>query len=277
MSAADPMHERATRESGRPVALVTGAARNIGRAIAERLQRDGYQLVITTHETPAHEVAGAPASTTREEAAELGARLDWDVLACDLAAPESAAALAAFIEERYGRLDCIVNNAATWTYGPALEISDREWREVLEVNVIALVRLLRVTIALLRAAPSPRVINMSSIGASWSGNGVGPYNVSKAGVSALTRTLAVELAEDGILVNAVAPGFIDTTSNAHELDDPDMLARRLAQVPAGRAGLPQEVADAVAYLASPSLGFVTGSVLTIDGGQLAGARKGREP
>jgi 3-oxoacyl-[acyl-carrier protein] reductase len=275
VSAFDVLHERSAIDRDVPVALVTGGARNIGRAIAARLEADGYQMVVTTFERAGpDEEPGAPASVAATEASALGADRDWDVVACDLADDKACGELISFVERRYGRLDCLVNNAATWTYGPALAVSDDDWRYVLEINVIAIVRLIRRSHALLRASYAPRVVNVSSIGAEWSGNGVAPYNVSKAGVSSLTRALAIELAEDGILINAVAPGFIETSSNAHELDHSDVLQRRLALIPAGAPGSPEDVANLVSFLGSPRLGFITGTVVTIDGGQLAGARKG---
>jgi 3-oxoacyl-[acyl-carrier protein] reductase len=275
VSAFEVLHERSSIDSDAPVALVTGGARNIGRAIAARLQADGYQVVATTFERAgAREEPGAPASVAATEASALGASCDWDVVACDLADGEACGELVSLIQRRYHRLDCLVNNAATWTYGPALEVSDEEWRYVLEINVIALVRLIRLSHALLRASYAPRVVNLSSIGAEWSGNGVAPYNVSKAGVSSLTRALSIELADDGILVNAIAPGFIETSSNWHELGSADVLERRLALIPTGAPGSPEDVANLVSFLASPSLRFITGTVMTIDGGQLAGARRG---
>jgi NAD(P)-dependent dehydrogenase (short-subunit alcohol dehydrogenase family) len=275
VSATAVVHARSNPDHDAPVALVTGGARNIGLAIAGRLQTDGYQVLVTTYEVPGGpEAAGEPASVPAAEAAALGARRDWDVLTCDLATPQACVDLVAFIAARYGRLDCLVNNAATWTYGPALQVSDDDWRRVLEVNVLAAVRLIREAHPLMRSSPAPRIVNVSSIGAEWAGNGVAPYNVSKAGVNSLTRALAVELADDGILVNAIAPGFIDTSSNGHELGDAEVLGRRLALVPAGKPGAPEDVANLVSFLASPDLAFVTGSIVTIDGGQLAGARTG---
>ena len=260
-----------------PVALVTGAARNIGYAIANRLQEDGYQIVATVYAGELLSGLGAPAKVGLSEGRELGERRGWDVVSCDLAAPGACEELIGHMRERYRRLDCLVHNAATWTYGPALEVEDKDWLRVFNVNVLTIVRLVRAAHSLLRVAPQPRVVNISSIGAEWAGNGVAPYNVSKAGVSALTRALAVELASDRILVNAVAPGFIDTSSNSHELENPSALQHHLHLIPAGRLGLPEEVANAVSFLAAPRLGFVTGCVLRIDGGQLAGASSQLRP
>jgi 3-oxoacyl-[acyl-carrier protein] reductase len=260
-----------------PVALVTGAARNIGHAIANRLQEDGYQIVATVYAGDPLPGPGAPANVSISEGRELGERQGWDVLSCDLAASTACEELIRHVRERYRRLDCLVHNAATWTYGPALGVEDKDWQRVFDVNVLTIVRLVRAAHSMLRMAPQPRVVNISSIGAEWAGNGVAPYNVSKAGVSALTRALAVELAPDRILVNAVAPGFIDTSSNSHELEDPSALQHHLRLIPADRMGLPEEVANAVSFLAAPRLGFVTGCVLRIDGGQLAGASSQLRP
>jgi NAD(P)-dependent dehydrogenase (short-subunit alcohol dehydrogenase family) len=254
-----------------PVAIVTGAGRNIGYAIASRLQADGYQIVATAYAGDPMKGLGAPASVTIEQGRDFGRRHQWDVVECDLTNPGQCQELIGWTQDRYGRLDCLVNNAATWTYGPALSISDEDWCRVFDVNVLAIVRLVRSARDLLRAAPAPRIISISSTGAEWAGNGVAPYNVSKAGVSALTRALAVELAPDGILVNAVAPGFIDTTSNSHEFADPAVLHSHLSLIPLGRPGSSDEVATLVSFLASPRLGFLTGCVIRIDGGQLAGA------
>ena len=275
MSLATIMHAVSEPRSDKAVAIVTGAARNIGLAIAKRLQEDGYQVVATVFSgTGATEFPGGPSLVDAAGAEALGRSIGSDVVSCDLVDPGACRDLIAFVGRRYHRLDCLVNNAATWTYGPALSISDDDWRYVLEVNVIAMVRLLREAWPLLRVSPAPRVVNMGSIAADWSGNGVAPYNVSKAAVSALTRSASIELAKDGILVNAIAPGFIETTSNRHELGDESVLARRLALIPTGAPGEPADVANLASFLASPRLKFTTGAVMRIDGGQLAGATEG---
>ena len=255
-----------------PVALVTGAGRNIGLAIARRLQSDGYQIVTTIFAGDPLSGSGSPSRVGIDEGRRLGQENDWDVVSCDLSDRGQCGQVVEFVRQRYGRLDCLVNNAATWTYGPALDVSDDDWSRVLDVNVVAIVRLVRSCVDLLRASSAPRIVNLSSIGADWSGNGVAAYNVSKAGVGALTRCLAVELAPDGILVNAVAPGFIETTSNSHELDEPEIMADHLSLIPLDGTGSPDDVANIVSLLSSPRLAFVTGSIIRIDGGQLAGAK-----
>ena len=163
------VHERPVIVRAQPVAVVTGASRNIGSAIASRLQDDGYQIVATVFEgePPSN---GTPATVSKLEADEIARKNDWDVVLLDLADPSASEELVSFVRERYGRLDCLVNNAATWTYGPALSISDERWRNVLDVNVLALVRLVRESHPLLREAPAARIVNLSSIGAEWSGN-----------------------------------------------------------------------------------------------------------
>jgi meso-butanediol dehydrogenase / (S,S)-butanediol dehydrogenase / diacetyl reductase len=259
-----------TIAKSRPVALVTGGARNIGHAIANRLHDDGFEIVVTIYEGDPLGGPGAPSRTTMDAGRDLGEKQDWDVLTGDLGDLGACEHLVNLVTERYGRLDCLIHNAATWTYGPALEVSDFDWRRVFDVDVLALVRLTRSAYPFLKRAPAPRVVAIGSIAAEWAGNGVGPYNVAKAGLNSLVRTLAVELAPDQILVNAVAPGLIETSTNGHELTDPDMTERHLLLIPMRRSGQPDEVARAVSFLASPELGFVTGSVLRIDGGQLAG-------
>lgn len=259
-------------DSSRPVALITGGASNIGHAIATRLEDDGYHILTTTY--PGHSTqpkSGDPVYVTIDEARELGARMQWDVVVCDLASGTDCSALIDLIQSRYGRLDCLVNNAATWTYGRIEEIGDDQWRHVLEVNVLAPVRLVREGRELLRASAAPRVVNIGSSAGFFPEAGVGPYCVSKAAVHALTQWLAIELARDSVLVNAVAPGFIETSTNSLCRDDDKVLALRLKTIPLGRPGTVDAVAHVVSFLASPNLDFVTGEIFRCDGGFLAGA------
>jgi NAD(P)-dependent dehydrogenase (short-subunit alcohol dehydrogenase family) len=252
-----------------PVAVVTGTGENIGQAIAGRLRRDGFRIVGTVYDADPLRGPGAPARVGLDEGRRIGEKQGWDVAWCDLADDDACLGLIDLVRSRYGRLDCIVHNAATWTYGQALSVEDADWHRVYDVSVLGFVRLVRHGLRLLRASPSARVVALSSIAAELSGYAVAPYSAAKAAVSSAVRSLALELAPEGILVNAVAPGFIETSTNT-EFDDPDSLRKRVGIIPLGRAGTPEEVAHVVAFLASPELGFVTGTIVRIDGGQLAG-------
>jgi 3-oxoacyl-[acyl-carrier protein] reductase len=254
-----------------PVGCVTGAAGNIGRAIGARLAADGFHVVATVYGGPGPDrPPGHPLYTGSVSGRSLGAEQGWDVVACDLADAHDCRALLAWIRDRHGRLDCLVNNAATWSFGSLAETTDADWRDAFEVNVVAAARLVREARRLLRDSEAPRVVNIGSTCGVLPEAGIGPYCVSKAAVHALTGWMAIELAGDGVLVNAVAPGFIDTTSNAQYMTE-ERLPARVARIPAGRLGTTDEVAAAVSFLASPALGFVTGTVLRCDGGQLAGS------
>ena len=254
------------------LACVTGGAGNIGRAIASRLVRDGYQIITTVYSGDGRKNRpGDPVYASPQTGRELGEATGWCVVECDLAEPVDCHDLVALIEARYSRLDCLVNNAATWTYARLSETTDDDWRAAFEVNVFALTRLAREARQLLRSSPSARIVNVGSSCGFLPEVGVGPYCVSKAAVHALTGWLAVELADDGVLVNAVAPGYIDTTTNVTYHDAPHALQRRLEAIPAGRPGLVDEVAHVVSFLASEQLGFVTGTVVRCDGGFLSGA------
>ncbi len=264
------LHVAERRTEPARVAVVSGAAGNIGRAIARRLADDGFHVVATVYDGSAGDQRpGHPLYSDDASGEALGADEGWDVLSCDLADDADCRELISWVGERHGRLDCLVNNAAAWSFGSLVETSDADWRNTFEVNVFAVARLVREAHPLLRDSDAPRVVNIGSSCGFQPEVGIGPYCVSKAAVHALTAWMAVELGGDEILVNAVAPGFIDTSSNAQYMSA-ERLPGRLARIPVGRPGTTDEVAGAVSFLASPSLGFVTGVVLRCDGGQVAG-------
>jgi NAD(P)-dependent dehydrogenase (short-subunit alcohol dehydrogenase family) len=246
------------------VALVTGAAKNIGLAIASALDAAGFGIVATTFAGSPGWGKDDPVAVTPDEATSLGASRNWDVLSCDLADPDDCRQLMAFIRDRYGRLDCLVNNAGTWVWA-GVETSDDDWRHVLEVNVVAPARLVREACSLLAGSPCGRVVNVGSVSGLFSERGQAAYSASKAALHALTRSFAIELASERVTVNAVAPGLMRTSTNAADGET----SARSSVVPLGVLGPPEEVGRLVAFLASEQAGYITGAIIPCDGGATA--------
>jgi 3-oxoacyl-[acyl-carrier protein] reductase len=222
------------------LALVTGASRGIGAAIAAELAKQGAKVIGT--------------ATTEEGAKKINGRvLDVrDAAQCD-----------ALIKE-LGDIAILVNNAGITRDNLALRMKDAEWDEVMEINLRAVFRLSRAVMRGMMKARWGRIINVTSVVGASGNAGQANYAAAKAGVVGLTKSLARELGSRNITVNCVAPGFIDTDMT-RALPEQSRTAL-LAQIPLGRLGSADEVAAAVAYLASPSAGYVTGSVLHVNGG-----------
>jgi 3-oxoacyl-[acyl-carrier protein] reductase len=245
----------------RPVALVTGAAGGLGSAICHELGRRGYSLVACDREEEALDALGQALAHDETPVA---------TRAFDLASSDECERHLTWVEQELGHLDVLVNNAAAWFYEPFMDSTDEHWRRVLEVNVIAPARLVRLALPLLRRSSRPRIVNIGSKNGFLGEPRLASYDVSKAALSALTRALALELADDGILVNCLAPGVARTSSNDAELERAgDAYVRR---IPLGRLAEPAEIAQFVAFLCSSECSFATGSTLVCDGGQLAGER-----
>jgi 3-oxoacyl-[acyl-carrier protein] reductase len=246
------------RELEGRVAVVTGGSRGIGRAIAVALGRAGAKVVVnyTANEAAANDAAAAVVAAG---GAAVTKRFDVaDATAVDAAMKEILAA--------EGGLHILVNNAGIAVNTLVLGAKDADWKRALDVNLSGTFHCCRAAIrALMKAKETGRIINITSITAETGSAGQAPYVAAKAGVIGLTKTLAREYASRGITVNAVSPGYIDTDMTASELPE----ARRvelLKTIPLARVGKPEDVAAAVAYLAGPGAGYVTGQVLRVNGG-----------
>jgi 3-oxoacyl-[acyl-carrier protein] reductase len=230
-------------------ALVTGASRGIGSAIAQELARQGARVYGTaTSEAGAQAIKGAGL-----EGRVLDVR---DAAQCD--------ALVEELRKEAGDILILVNNAAVVRDNLALRMKDAEWDEVIETDLKAVFRLSRAVMRGMMRARWGRIISITSVVGAAGNAGQANYAAAKAGVVGMTKALARELGSRNITVNCVAPGFIDTDMT-RALPEPQKNAL-LAQIPLGRLGTPQEVACAVAYLASPAAGYITGAVLHVNGG-----------
>jgi 3-oxoacyl-[acyl-carrier protein] reductase len=228
------------------LALVTGASRGIGQAIAAQLLADGAKVIGTS--TSAEGAARVPG---------IGRVLDVrDAAQCD--------ALLEAIQKEHGEIAILVNNAGITRDNLALRMKDADWDAVIDTNLRAVFRLSRAVMRGMMKARWGRIVNITSVVGASGNPGQANYAAAKAAVAGMTRSLAQELGSRGITVNCVAPGFIDTdmTRALSEAQRSALLER----IPLGRLGTPQDVAAAVSYLASPGGGYVTGAVLHVNGG-----------
>ena len=244
--------------NGRPdgSALVTGASRGIGAAIAQALAREDWPVGVNYRSDE------NAAAAVVDEITKAGGRAT--ALQGDIADPDTADALFSALEEEFGPVLVLVNNAGVRADGLAPMIDDDDWDRVVDTNLSAAFRLTRRALRPMIRSRFGRVVNIASVVGGVRGNaGQANYAASKAGLVAMTRTVAAEVARRGVTVNAVAPGLIET-------DMTEGIAENLLEhVPARRAGTPEDVAECVRFLASESAGYVTGVCLTVDGGLTA--------
>jgi 3-oxoacyl-[acyl-carrier protein] reductase len=237
------------------VALVTGASRGIGRAIAEQLARAGATVIGTATST-----GGAEGISTR--LAELGARGRGVVF--DVRDAAAAEGLVDSVSKEFGKLSVLVNNAGITRDTLALRMKDEDWAAVLDTNLSGVFRLSRAVMRGMMKAKHGRIINVTSVVGASGNAGQANYAAAKAGVVGMSKALAREVGSRGITVNCVAPGFIDTDMT-RSLGEQQTQAL-LAQIPLGRLGQVEDIGAAVVFLASRAAAYVTGATLHVNGG-----------
>ena len=238
-------------------ALVTGSSRGIGKAIALELASKGYALAI--------HYAGnqAAAEATAEEAKQLGAS-QVVVLGADLSSSKAASKLVADASAALGGLEVLVNNAGITRDTLLIRMKDEDWDAVIQTNLTAIFHTTREAIKLMMRAKWGRVVNISSVVGILGNPGQANYVAAKAGLIGFTKAVSKEYATRGITVNAIAPGFIESDMTAKLPEN--VVAEYLKQIPNGRFGKPEEVAKAVAFLASDDAAYINGQTLCVDGG-----------
>lgn len=241
------------------VALVTGASRGLGQAMAVGLAEAGADIATLDI---------IESSETRQQVQALGRRCHS--ITCDLrqAGPEKLASVAAEVVEKLGRLDILVNNAGIIRRAPALDFSEDDWDDVLQINLKAVFFLSQAAARHMVGQGGGKIINIASMLSFQGGILVPSYTAAKSGVAGITKALANELAGQRINVNAIAPGYLATDNTAPLRADPQRNQAILDRIPAGRWGEPSDLKGAAIFLASPASDYLFGAVVPVDGGWL---------
>lgn len=238
------------------VALVTGASRGIGRAIAQELARQGAKVVGTA-------TSESGAAAISEYLAAIGAECGKGMV-LNVTDAERCAATVDQVQKEFGGLSILVNNAGITQDQLAMRMKEEEWDTVISTNLTAVARLSRAVLRGMMKAKYGRIISITSVVGSAGNAGQMNYAAAKAGVAGMSRALAREIGSRNITVNCIAPGFIDTDMT-RELGEQQVNAL-MQQIPLGRFGLPEDIAAAVGFLASPQAGYITGTTLHVNGG-----------
>ncbi|MGE4253038.1 MAG: SDR family NAD(P)-dependent oxidoreductase [Parvibaculaceae bacterium] len=247
------------------VALVTGAARGIGLAAAQRLAEDGAKVLMSDIDADVLETARADLA---------GRGLAVAATVCDVADPRSVAAMVATAAAAWGRIDILVNNAAISDDTPIEDLSEAHWRHVLAINLDSALHVAKAALPHLKQSPSGSIVNIASVQGIRGQPHAMAYATAKGGLVNLTRCMAVDFGPFGIRANAVAPGYIDTrmaeqkhdTPHEHQTDWFQDIYFKYGRMPLRRAGKPEDVAGPILFLAGDDSLYVTGTVLVVDGG-----------
>ncbi len=241
------------------VAIVTGGASGLGLATAKKFVENNIRTIII----------GRNKENLTTVAAELGELCSYKVF--DLGQLKAIPQLVADITEEFGQIDILVNNAGINQKKPFTEVTDEDFQQVIHTNVTAVFALSREVVKTMLIHKSGCVINISSMAAQYGIPYVIAYTAAKTGIEGMTKAMAVELSPEGIRVNCVAPGFIATNMSAKALDnDPQRKQKVLSRTPMGKLGEPDDVAEAILYLASDAAKYLTGVILPVDGGNSIG-------
>lgn len=240
------------------VALVTGGSRGIGRAIALKLAENGADVAIN--------YAGNTAAAEEVKAAieQMGRKAL--LIQCSVADTDGVQAMVNQVVKELGRLDILVNNAGITRDGLLMRMKEAEWDDVMNTNLKGVYNCSKAVMRAMMKQKSGRIVNMASVVGEMGNAGQANYAAAKAGVIGFTKSLAKEVASRGITVNAIAPGFIATDMTSVLSDD--QKAEMARTIPLGRAGQPEDVANAVLFLASEGAAYITGQVLNVDGGMV---------
>jgi 3-oxoacyl-[acyl-carrier protein] reductase len=241
-------------ESKSRVAIVTGGTRGIGRATVRALAGDGWAVVLT----------GRDADRVETAVRELGGGESLVGVVADVGRGEDVQRMVSQTQERFGRIDLLVNNAGITRDALLVRMKDADWDEVLGVNLRGAFQALRAVARVMMRQRSGRIVNVASTAGAMGTAGQANYSAAKAGLVGLTKSAARELAHWGILVNAVAPGLIETDMSS--VLTPEIRESYVATIPLKRIGTPGEVAEVVRFLASEGASYITGQVIHVNGG-----------